>query len=61
MKKVKLELSLKQVETILYALNDDMGNFYEDCGYYKDLLDLELKIRKELQNVYSTIKRRHTI
>ena len=48
-KKIKLELSLKQVETILYALNDDIGNFYEDCGYYKDLLDLELKIRKELQ------------
>lgn len=49
MKKIKLELSLKQVETILYALNDDMGNFYEDCGYYNDLLDLELKIRKEYE------------
>ena len=49
MKKVKLELSTHEVKLILYALNDDMGNFYEDCGYYKDLLDLELKIRKELQ------------
>ena len=48
-KKIKLELSLKQVETILYALNDDMGNYFEDCGYYWDLVDLELKIRKELQ------------
>ena len=49
MKKVKLELSQHEVETILYAINDDMGNFYEDCEYYKDLLDLKLKIRKEYE------------
>ena len=47
--KVKLELSTHEVETILCAISDEMGNFYEDEDYYKDLLDLKLKIRKELE------------
>lgn len=49
MKKVKLELSTLEVETILCAISDEMGNFYEDEDYYKDLLDLKLKIRKEYE------------
>lgn len=49
MKKVKLELSPHEVELIICAINDDMGNFYEDDEYYVDLYDLKLKIRKEYE------------
>lgn len=49
MKKVKLELLLYEVELIICAINDDMGNFYEDDDYYVDLYELKLKIRKEYE------------
>ena len=47
MKKVKLELSTREVETIIFALYDDMGNFDDDSEFYMDLLKLVSKIRKE--------------
>lgn len=49
MKKVKLELSTHEVELIICAINDDMGNFYEDDEYYVDLYELKFKIRKEYE------------
>lgn len=49
MKKFKLELSLHEVETIIYALYDDMANFDDDSEYYMDLLKLVSKIRKEYE------------
>ena len=49
MKKVKLELSTHEVKLIICAINDDMGNFYEDGGCYVDLYELKLKIRKEYE------------
>lgn len=49
MKKVKLELSPHEVELIVCAINDDMGNFYEDDEYYVYLYELKLKIRKEYE------------
>lgn len=49
MKKVNLELSTHEVELIIFAINDDMGNFYEDDDYYVDLYELKFKIRKEYE------------
>lgn len=49
MKKVKLELSLYELESILCALYDDMANFDDDSEFYNDLLKLVLKIRKEYE------------
>lgn len=49
MKKVKLELSIHEVETIIYALYDDMANFDDDSEYYMDLLKLVSKIIKEYE------------
>lgn len=48
-KKIKLELSTYEFETIMCAISDEMSNFYEEEEYYKDLLDLKLKIRKEYE------------
>lgn len=47
-KKIRLELSTDEVETIIYALYDDMENF-DDSEYYMDLLKLVSKIRKEYE------------
>lgn len=49
MKKIHLELSTHEVETIIYALYDDMANFDDDSEYYMDLLKLVSKIRKEYE------------
>lgn len=49
MQKLKLELSIHEVETIIYALYDDMGNFDDDSECYMDLLKLVSKIRKEYE------------
>ena len=49
MKKVKLELSTHEVELIICAINDDMGNFYVDDEYYVGLYELKSKIRKEYE------------
>ena len=49
MKKIKLELSTHEVETIIYALYDDMANFDDDSECYMDLLKLVSKIRKEYE------------
>lgn len=49
MKKLKLELSTREVETIIYALYDDMENFDDDSESYMDLLKLASKIRKEYE------------
>lgn len=48
MKKVKLELSTHEVETIIYALYDDTENF-DDSECYMDLIKLVSKIRKEYE------------
>lgn len=47
MKKVKLELSTHEVESILCALNAEMENYVDDYDCFMNLLDLKLKIRKE--------------
>lgn len=49
MKKVNLELSTHELETIIYALYDDMENFYDESECYMDLLKLVSKIRKEYE------------
>lgn len=49
MKKVKLELSTFEVESILYALNAEMENYIDDYECFMNLLDLKLKIRKEYE------------
>lgn len=49
MKKVNLELSTHEVELIICAINDDMGNFYEYGEYYVDLYELKFKIIKEYE------------
>lgn len=49
MKKVKLELSTHEVETIICALIDYMENFDYDSDVYMDLLKLKLKIIKEYE------------
>lgn len=47
MKKVKLELSVYEVDFILWALNGEMENYIHDYEIFMDLLNLKLKIRKE--------------
>lgn len=52
MKKIKLELSQHEVETIIYGLYDAMmiwRIFDDDSEFYMDLLKLVSKIRKELE------------
>lgn len=49
MKKLNLELSIHEVETIIYALYDDMSNFDDDSDCYMDLIKLVSKIRKEYE------------
>lgn len=49
MKKVKLELSTHEVESILCALNDEMEYYIHDREIFEGLLDLKLKIRKEYE------------
>ena len=48
-KKVKLELSTHEVESILCALNAEMENYVDDYECFMNLLDLKLKIRKEYE------------
>lgn len=47
MKKVKLELSMYEVDFILCALNGEMENHIHDYDIFMDLLNLKLNIRKE--------------
>lgn len=49
MKKVKLQLSPTEVESILCALNAEMENYIDDYDVFMSLLDLKLKIRKEYE------------
>lgn len=49
MKKIHLELSIHELETIIYSLYDDMANFDVDSECYMDLLKLVSKIRKEYE------------
>lgn len=46
-KKVKLELSTHEVESIFCALNAEMENYFDDYECFMNLLELKLKIRKE--------------